>query len=67
MRSKLTKEFGALEAVSEEDLEEINEAVHDLYIQDMKLYTTRKQTLRQNMVKLYGVVWGNCTHALQTE
>ena len=66
-KSKLTEEFGSLDVMGEDEMEEINEAIKDLYLQDMKLYTTRKQALRHNMVKLYGIIWGNCSHALQTE
>ena len=66
-KTKLLREFGALPNMTDDELDEIKEAVTDLYTQDMKLYTTRKQSLRQNMVKLYGIIWGNCTHALQTK
>jgi len=33
----------------------------------MKLFAVRRQGVKHNMVKLYCVIWVNCTHPLQTE
>ena len=51
---------------SEEDIG-LQESMNALYKEEIKMFATRKNILRQNQIKLWGVVWDQCSPALQTE
>ena len=46
---------------------ELEESLNSLYKEEIKMFASRKNMLRQNQIKLWGVVWGQCSPALQTE
>ena len=46
---------------------DVVESIEKLYSEDMKLFAGRRALLKQNIIKLYKVVWGQCTPGLQTE
>ena len=33
----------------------------------MKLFAVKRQGVKHNVVKLYGIIWGNSSHSLKTE
>ena len=38
----------------------------DIYREEVKLYVTRQVNLRRNVEKIFGIVWGQCSSALQS-
>ena len=61
---------GSLEAYAEKDFtsktptDEEKSALKDAYKEEMKQFITRKGMLRSNLVKAYGIIWGQCTKGL---
>ena len=47
--------------------EALKKSLDSLYKEEMKLFASRRNVLRQNQIKLWGVIWGQCSPALQTE
>ena len=64
-KQDLDDEFG-LTTLSETKKAAFTEPINDLYTQNIKLFAVRRQGVKHNMIKLYGVIWGNCSHPLQT-
>ena len=46
--------------------EEVDEVDMEIYCKEVKQFVRRKGTLRQNLEKSYGLVWGQCLAGLQT-
>ena len=65
-KSDLVEEFGFSE-LTEDEKKAYEEPIKDLYAQNMKLFAVKRQGVKHNVVKLYGIIWGNCSHSLQTE
>ncbi len=42
-------------------------SITKLFGEDMKVFAGQRLVLKQNKTKLYGVIWGQCTSALQSE
>ena len=66
-KTEMTKELGDLEELPAEVQEELLASVSDLYAQSIKIFATRRRKLKENITKVYGIAWGNCSHPLQTE
>ena len=66
-KADIRKDFGDTSNMSEDNKEDIEDAIQELYSQSMKLFATRRQQLKENEAKIYGIIWGNCTHLLQNE
>ena len=64
--SDLEEEFGCSE-LTEDEKKAYEEPIKDLYAQNMKHFAVKRQGVKHNVVKLYGIIWGNCSHSLQTE
>ena len=47
--------------------EAFKESLGFLYKEKMKLFASRRNVLRQNQIKLWGVIWGQCSPTLKTE
>ena len=45
----------------------LKESLDFLFKEEMKMFASRKNILKQNQIKLWGVIWGQCSPALQTE
>lgn len=45
----------------------LRESLGQLYKEEMKVFASRKNTLNQNIIKLWGIVWGQCSPALQAK
>jgi hypothetical protein len=43
------------------------ESLGKLHAEEMKVFAARRAMLRQNKTKIYGVIWGQCRPALQSE
>jgi hypothetical protein len=43
------------------------ESLGKLHAEEMKVFAARRAMLRQNKTKAYGVIWGQCSPALQSE
>ena len=43
------------------------EAIHDTYKEEIKDFVRRKSILQKNMVKAYGLIWGQCTKGLRAK
>jgi len=55
--------------LSDEDRKDTTmmESIQKLYLEEMKVFASRTSVAKQNKTKLYGVIWGQCSPALQTE
>ena len=42
-------------------------SINKLFGEDMKVFAGQRLVVKQNKTKLYGVIWGQCTSALQSE
>ena len=42
-------------------------SITKLFGEDMKVFAGQRLVVKQNKTKLYGVIWGQCTSALQSE
>ena len=51
--------------VDKYEIKLITQSIKELYIQEMKLYATRKQQLRSNRSKSFGTIWSQCIPTLQ--
>jgi len=49
------------------DEKEITDDINEIMTSERKLFSTRRNILFQNITKLYGVVWGQCTPSLQED
>ena len=45
----------------------LKESLDFLFKEEMKMFAGRENMLCQNQIKLWGVIWGQCSPALQTE
>lgn len=54
------------QTLSPEDME-LRESLNSLYKEEIKVFSARKNTLRQNQIKLWGIIWGQCSPALRIE
>ena len=50
-----------------QEIKELKKSAKEIHAQNLKLFASRRQTLRMNMMKLYGTIWGQLTPAFQTE
>lgn len=48
-------------------LDIMQEGLDKLFVEEMKIFANRRNILKQNLTKLYGVVIGQCTQSLQAE
>ena len=39
----------------------------DIYKEEIKIYVTSKSILSRNLEKTYGIIWGQCSSALQSK
>ena len=47
--------------------DEEKQALKDAYKEEMKQFVARKGMLRTNLMKAYGIIWGQCTKALRAK
>ena len=59
-----TNVFEPVETIEDSALKE---SLDFLYKEEMKMFANRRNVLQQNQIKLWGVIWGQCSPALQTE
>jgi len=53
---------------SENDVEEaMLESITTLFKENMKIFSQRQRTMRNNINQLYELIWGQCSDALKTE
>jgi len=53
---------------SENDVEEdMLESITTLFKENMKIFSQRQRTMRNNTNKLYELIWGQCSDALKAE
>ena len=64
-KRKIILEFGY---ESEDDVEEdMLESITTLFKENMKIFSQRQRTMRNNTNKLYELIWGQCSDALKAE
>ena len=66
-KSSIKSDFGDVSSLSDKEKKDIDDAVDELHTQSMKLFAVRRQQLKENITKIYGIIWGNCTHLLQNQ
>ena len=49
-----------------DDIGEVDEVDMEIYREEVKQFVQRKINMRRNLEKTYGLVWGQCSAALQT-
>ena len=64
-QSDLVKEM-ELSADDQKD-DALMESIQKLHMEEMKVFAARRSVAKQNKTKLYGVIWGQCSPALQSE
>ena len=56
-----------LSAMTNEEKEELKKSIKTLCDQEMKTFSQRKSQCKKNKTRLWGLIWGNCTPALQNQ
>ena len=49
------------------DEKELVEGISEIVTSELKLFSTRRNILFQNITKLFGIIWGQCTPSLQED
>ena len=58
----------ALDPVNDKDIiNDMKSSAKELYSQDLKIFAARRRTLKDNITKIWGLVWENCSAELQSE
>ena len=64
-KTTIKSELGDNSDLPTDEQQDIEDAIEELYTQSMKIFTSRRQQLKENVTKIYSIIWGNCTHLLQ--
>ena len=68
--SEVEKEIDGLglDPVNDKDIiSDMKSSTKELYSEDLKIFAARCRTLKDNITKIWGLVWGNCSTASQSE
>ena len=64
---KEVEDLGLDEKDDKDEIAELKDSAHSLHKENLKLFAMRRQHLNNNKIRLFGVIWGQCSASLQSE